>query len=296
MKYNVIILSLLMCLFIFSFKGESDTDLQKNQSINLQSIGNARELGGYAADNGRKVKRGVLLRTASLNKISSDDIARLTKIYNLSVIADLRMSFEAAAKPDPIIEGVKYVNLRVIDEELYMRKLEKILSGEKDPFEILKITVNSGMISDNIYIDFLSGNFGKKAYSEFFKELLNLPEGRSLLFHCTQGKDRTGCAAMLILSALGVSEDIILEDYMLTNIFNAGLIENDRKMLLSRGIKEDELKKYMFVLNSVNMEMMTNALSWLKENYGSPVGYIINELGINENEIEKLKSKFLEKE
>ncbi|MBQ7559601.1 MAG: tyrosine-protein phosphatase [Synergistaceae bacterium] len=296
MKYNVIILSLLMCLFIFSFKGEADTDLQKNQSINLQSIGNARELGGYVAGDGRKVKRGVLLRTASLNKISSDDIARLTKIYNLSVIADLRMSFEAAAKPDPVIEGVKYVNLRVIDEELYMRKLEKILSGEKDPFEILKITVNSGMISDNIYIDFLSGNFGKKAYSEFFKELLNLPEGRSLLFHCTQGKDRTGCAAMLILSALGVSEDIILEDYMLTNIFNAGLIENDRKMLLSRGIKEDELKKYMFVLNSVNIEMMTNALSWLKENYGSPVGYIIHELGINENEIEKLKSKFLERE
>lgn len=296
MKYNVIILSLLMCLFIFSFKGEADTDLQKNQSINLQSIGNARELGGYVAGDGRKVKRGVLLRTAGLNKISSEDVTRLTKIYNLSVIADFRMSFEAAAKPDPVIEGVKYVNLRVIDEELYMRELEKILSGERDPFEILKITVNSGVISDNLYIDFLSGNFGKKAYSEFFKELLNLPEGRSLLFHCTQGKDRTGCAAMLILSALGVSENIILEDYMLTNIFNAGLIENDRKMLLSRGIKEDELKKYMFVLNSVNIEMMTNALSWLKENYGSPVGYIINELGIRKDEIEKLKSKFLEKE
>ena len=296
MKYNVIILSLLMCLFIFSFKGEADTDLQKNQSINLQSVGNARELGGYLTKDGQKIKRGVLLRTAGLNKISSEDVTRLTKIYNLSVIADFRMSFEAAAKPDPVIEGVKYVNLRVIDEELYMRELEKILSGERDPFEILKITVNSGVISDNLYIDFLSGNFGKKAYSEFFKELLNLPEGRSLLFHCTQGKDRTGCAAMLILSALGVSEDIILEDYMLTNIFNADLIENDRKMLLSRGIKEDELKKYMFVLNSVNMEMMTNALSWLKENYGSPVGYIIHELGINENEIEKLKSKFLEQE
>ena len=126
---------------------------------------------------------------------------------------------------------------------------------------------------------------------------MNLPEGRSLLFHCTQGKDRTGCAAMLILSALGVSEDIILEDYMLTNIFNADLIEKDRKMLLSRGIKEDGLWwKYMFVLNSVKKELMTNALSWLKENYGSPVGYIINELGISEDEIEKLKSKFLEKE
>lgn len=92
MKYNVIILSLLMCLFIFSFKGEADTDLQKNQSINLQSVGNARELGGYLTKDGQKIKRGVLLRTAGLNKISSEDVTRLTKIYNLSVIADFSLN------------------------------------------------------------------------------------------------------------------------------------------------------------------------------------------------------------
>ena len=291
---KIIAVTLLMTFFSFTSFEQTQAD---KQSINLTSVNNARELGGYITNDGRKIKHGVLLRTAVLNKISSEDITRLTQDYNLSVIADFRMSFEAAAKPDPVIEGVKYVNLRVIDEELFMREIEKRLAGEKDPFELLKTTAESGVINENMYIDFLSGNFGKKAYSEFFKELLNLPEGRSLLFHCTQGKDRTGCAAMLILSALGVSEDIILEDYMLTNIFNADLIEKDRKMLLSRGIKEDGLWwKYMFVLNSVKKELMTNALSWLKENYGSPVGYIINELGISEDEIEKLKLKFLEKE
>ena len=291
---KIIAVTLLMTFFSFTSFAQTQAD---KQSINLTSVNNARELGGYITNDGRKIKHGVLLRTAVLNKISSEDITRLTQNYNLSVIADFRMSFEAAAKPDPVIEGVKYVNLRVIDEELFMREIEKRLAGEKDPFELLKTTAESGVINENMYIDFLSGNFGKKAYSEFFKELLNLPEGRSLLFHCTQGKDRTGCAAMLILSALGVSEDIILEDYMLTNIFNADLIEKDRKMLLSRGIKEDALWwKYMFVLNSVKKELMTNALSWLKENYGSPVGYIINELGISEDEIEKLKLKFLEKE
>ncbi len=291
---KIIAVTLLMTFFSFTAFAQTQADMQ---SINLTSVNNARELGGYITLDGRKIKHGVLLRTAVLNKISSEDITRLTQNYNLSVIADFRMSYEAAAKPDPVIEGVKYVNLRVIDEELFMRELEKRLAGEKDPFAILKASAESGVINENMYIDFLSGNFGKKAYSEFFKELLNLPEGRSLLFHCTQGKDRTGCAAMLILSALGVSEDIILEDYMLTNIFNADLIEKDRKMLLSRGIKEDGLWwKYMFVLNSVKKELMTNALSWLKENYGSPAGYIINELGISEDEIEKLKSKFLEKE
>ena len=266
------------------------------QSINLKSINNARELGGYLTAEGKKIKRGVLLRTAKLNKISSQDITRLTKIYNLATIADLRMTSEALPHPDPVIEGVRYVNLRVIDEDLFLLELEKKLSGDKDPFETLKTIANSGLIGEDLYINFLAGEYGKKAYKEFFHELLILPPGRSLLFHCTQGKDRTGCAAMLILSALGSGEDTIIEDYMLTNIFNADLIAADRKMLTGHGVKEEELDKYFFILNAVHPTLMKNALAWLKENYGSPIGYIINELKVSQGDLKELKLKFLEEE
>ena len=289
MKYSVIILSLLLCLCNLS-----NSEAVMNQSINLESVGNARELGGYITNDGQKVKHGVLLRTAALNKISSDDIEKLMKVYNLSTITDLRMSYEVAPKPDPVIEGVKYVNLRVIDEELFNRELEAKLKLEGDAIERLKLTVDSGLVSYDMYVNFLSSDSGKKAYREFFQELLALPPEHSLLFHCSQGKDRTGCAAMLILSALGVSEETILQDYMLTNTFNADLIDSQRKMLLARGMKESEIEKYMIVLDEVNPKTMTTLLSWLKENYDSPVGYIINELGIAEDEIESLKAKFLE--
>ena len=67
-------------------------------------------------------------------------------------------------------------------------------------------------------------------------------------------------------------------------------------MLLSNGVKESEMGRYMLVLDEVNPKTMTTVLSWLKENYGSPVGYIIKELGLSEDDIEKLKSKFLEEE
>ena len=290
MKYSIIILSFLLCL-CSSNRIEADV---KTQSINLKSVSNARELGGYITNDGRKVKHGVLLRTAALNKISSEDLKRLTENYSLAVIADLRMTFEISPKPDPAIEGVKYVNLRVINEELFKKELEKKLAFEGDAIERIKMIVESGLVSQNMYVGFLSDEYGKKAYREFFRELIDLPPERSLLFHCSQGKDRTGCAAMLILSALGVSEEIIMEDYLLTNIFNADLIEGQRKMLLSNGIKESELEKYMIVLDEVNPKLMNTLLSWLKENYGSPVGYIINELGISNGEIETLKSKFLE--
>jgi len=287
----LIILSVLLFVCFFSAKSEAENNLQ---SINLKSVGNARELGGYYTINGKKIKHGVLLRTAALNKISSEDLTRLTKDYNLSVIADLRMSYEVAAKPDPLIDGVKYVNLRVIDEDLYRKTLEKKLNMEGNAMERLKLIVDSGIVSYDMYINFISTDSGKKAYREFFRELINLPPERSLLFHCTQGKDRTGLASMLILSALGASEEIILEDFMLTNIFNADLIAGQRKMLLSRGMKESELEKYMIVLDEVNPKLINKVLDWLKENYGSPVGYITKELGVSEAEIEALKAKFLE--
>ena len=268
--------------------------MQKSQSINLKSIGNARELGGYPTADGRKVKRGVLLRTAALYGISSEDVTRLTKDYRLSVIADLRTSLEAGTKPDPIIEGVKYVSLHVLNEEAFTKNVEKQLAVEGGVMERLNFVVDSGIVSYDMYVRFLSNDSGKKAYREFFRELIDLPPERSLLFHCSQGKDRTGCAAMLILSALGVSEDVVMEDYMLTNVFNAELIDGQHKMLQSHGVKESDMEKYMLVLDEVNPKTMNMLLSWLKENYGSPVGYIINELGISNDKIETLKAKFLE--
>ena len=273
LKHVVIVLSLILCLCGFSSS-------EANQSINLESVGNARELGGYTTVDGRTVKHGVLLRTAALNKISSDDVKRLTDIYHLAVIADLRASLEVAPKPDPVIEGVKYLNLRVINEEAFTRDVEKKLAFEGDAMTRLKMIVDD--------------DSGKKAYHEFFRELLDLPEGRSLLFHCSQGKDRTGCAAMLILSALGVSEDTIMEDYMLTNTFNAEIIAGQRKMLLSHGMNDSELEKYMLVLDEVSPKTMTALLAWLKDNYGSPVEYIVQELGISEEDIAALQTKFLE--
>ena len=288
MKYSAIILSLLFCLMTCSLASA------ETQSIGLKTVGKARELGGYTVSDGRKIKHGVLLRTAALYGISSDDVTRLTEDYRLSVIADLRMSFEVAPKPDPVIDGVKYVSLRVINEELFTKEVEKKLSVEGGVVERLKFLVDSGIVSYDMYVGFLASDSGKKAYREFFRELVDLPAGRSLLFHCTQGKDRTGCAAMLVLSALGASEDTIMKDYLLTNVFNAERIDGQRKMLHSHGVKESDIEIYMMILDEVSPKMMNTLLAWLKKNYGSPVGYITDALGVSPDEIEHLKAKFLE--
>ncbi|MBR0258636.1 MAG: tyrosine-protein phosphatase, partial [Synergistaceae bacterium] len=105
----------------------------------------------------------------------------------------------------------------------------------------------------------------------------------------------TGCAAMLILSALGVDEDTIMADYVLTNTFNAKLIESERKMLEERGYRGEELEAIMKAMDEVDPQYMINALEWMKENYSSVAGYITQKLGVSESQIDALREKFLAK-
>jgi len=270
------------------------------RSLGLNGVGNARELGGYACADGRVVKSGVFLRTAALANATEEDIRILKDDYGLCVVLDLRMSSEVESAPDPEIEGVKNLHLGIIDEEAMAAKRQGIRAEDMEGLDLsqktdqLKLAIRLGYISDQMYIEFLSGEAGKAGYARMFRELLALPEGGSLLFHCTQGKDRTGCAAMLILSALGVDEETILADFLLTNTFNAALIEGERRMLAAQGIEGDELEALMHAMDEVDPQFMINALNWMKTTYGSALGYIRTELGVTDEEIELLREKYLE--
>ncbi len=270
------------------------------QSISMNGIGNARELGGYKSADGRTVKKGVFLRTAALSKATDEDIKRLKDVYNLSLIVDYRTDREISSAPDPKIEGVKNINLPILDEKKMMADMKDISEEELAKYDLtnkmdqLKLAVKTGVINDQMYVGFLSSDLGKENYGKFFKELLALPDGEAVLFHCTQGKDRTGCGAMLILSALDVDEDTIMADYELTNLYNAALIEKERQMLIQEGYEGEELESMMKAMDEVNPDYMRIGLDWVKENYGSVKGYITKELGVTEDELERFKDRFLE--
>lgn len=277
-------------------KGEKMESITKEiQSIKMEKLGNARELGGYVSQDGRKVKRGLLLRSAKPVSASENDLNRLKNDFHLGTIIDFRMSYEREIEPNPQIEGVNDFWCPIIDEDQISANVN-MTSGLKpmNTFERLKIAIDKGIVTDKMYVNFLSMEQGKKGYREFFRQLLALPEGKALLFHCTQGKDRTGLGAMLILSALDVDESTIMQDYMLTNIFNENLISREKQMLSQYNLSEEEMNKYLSVMDQVDSVYMQNAIDFLKKDYGSPKGYIIKELGLTEKDFEILKNKFLE--
>lgn len=287
------VLGLLIILFVSKKAHSSET-----HSIGLIGVGNARELGGYSAAEGRTVKHGVILRAAKLFSATSDDIKRLHDVYHLSAILDFRITDEREAAPDKEIPGAKNIHLRIINEQRTIESMYAEKYGKKpdtsSKLKFLKIAIETGFVSEKMYIRFLSDHQGKEGYGRMFQEILALPEGKSILFHCTQGKDRTGLAAMLILSALGADEKTIIHDYLLTNIFNAGLIASERRMLAENGLSGEELDTYMKAMDEVDPQYMINALEWMKENYSSVTGYITKELGVTERQLEIMRGKFLE--
>jgi protein-tyrosine phosphatase len=111
--------------------------------------------------------------------------------------------------------------------------------------------LDSGIISDQMYVEFLQGETGKAGFRNFFRVLLETPEGSAVLWHCTNGKDRTGVAAMLLLGILNVDEETIMADFMLTNTFNEAEITATRQQLqkyIQDEAKLDELLELILSL------------------------------------------------
>ncbi len=267
--------------------------MDHRQSIKLKSVRNARELGGYPSSDGRTVKSGVLLRTAKLDEMTSEDIQILKEHYRLGTIIDFRMALEMASE-DPVIGDVYYAHLDVIDTAAFSSQGTADIDIKKlTVCQMVKLAEMTGMLDEKMYILFLSSDMGKKAYEHFFRILLEASPDRAVLWHCTSGKDRTGIASMLLLSALGVDEKFIMEDYLLTNEYHADKIESTKRFMLSNGLDDAYAEKVALVYDKVDERFMQTAIEYLKQTYGSVGGYIRDGLHITQDEIDQLKEKYL---
>lgn len=264
------------------------------QSIGLTSVANARELGGYRIGDSI-VKKSVLLRSGSLVDITEEDKKILSEKYHLSMLVDFRMRMETESFPDPEIGDAIYLKLPVMEMEdspEYDEELAKE-AFKKGRLEMLKDAIRMGMLDERLYAYFLLSDRGKEAYRNFFKVLLELPEGGGVLWHCTDGKDRTGIAAMLLLTALGADKELIIEDYLLSNEYNSAKIQLAEESVRGMDVTEEVKRQITFGLAAVYESYMASAMQALTDKYGSVDGYLATEIGVGESEKDILRTKFL---
>ena len=266
-------------------------------ALRTTGIINARQLGGYMIL-GKRIKDDRLLRTASLARLLPKDKEILESYYRVGIVCDFRMSIEREQMKDPELSGASNVFLSIMEAEDFPDADPEMLKIVADPntdrMVLLKNAMDMGMLSESLYVDFLLSERGKASYRKFFECLLELPEDKAILWHCTDGKDRTGVASMLLLAALGADRELILTDYLLTNRFNEKRLSAVKASLEKSPMSPEMKEVALFGAGAVFEKYMTNALDALNEKYGSPMGYIAKELRIGDSERADLCRKYLE--
>ena len=229
------------------------TNGTEQRLIPLAGAYNVRDLGGYAAANGKRVAWGKVFRAGDLATLSHADLATLASIPIVSCI-DFRTSQEVAAAPDLQPSTLRNEFALLIDpgNMLRMINLEAGL-GEKAMQDINCMLVD----------DF------QDEYAQFFA-ILAASANAPVLFHCSAGKDRTGYAAALFLAALGVHRQTIVQDYMLSAVY--------------LGNKYDAiLHKYpnMAPALTVKPQYLDAAFDRIDQHYGGMESYLTNNLKVN---------------
>ncbi|MGN0778051.1 MAG: tyrosine-protein phosphatase [Aristaeellaceae bacterium] len=270
-----------------------EKDTMEQHMIDIGGIDNARQLGGYIGADGRRVKDGLLLRTGRLDTLSAEAAAELAEQYHIQYVVDFRMGYEREKDPDQEIPGAQnvWINLYEVDMSnpdmvALMRRIAAAQSDLEKSVEYAK----SGRLS-GLYTELLMRELGQQGYAQFFDILLEA-DG-AVLWHCTHGKDRTGVAAALLLYVLGVDEEVIMQDFLLTNEVYQDAILQTQAALRASGY-DDALVQEAQAMVGVKGEYLEAALEAVRQTYGSLDAYIRDQLGVSEEEQQLLREKYLE--
>lgn len=259
--------------------------------IELEGTCNTRDQGGMETVSGQRVRAKKLIRSDALDRLSDNDIRILVDECDLRTVIDLRTDVEQQAAPDPIerMPDVKFVSLPVLAGSAVGLTREHSLHSLWEEF--LKLKGDPMGVISKTYPLMLLGDAGIAAYKQFFEILLAQEEG-AVLWHCSEGKDRTGVASMLILFTLGVPFATIMEDYLATNLFarqKMKRIANDLKKV-HLADKSDEA---LLALICAHEEYMDAAMEAVEGKYGSLDAYLTEVLGLTSVKRQILAEKYL---
>ena len=287
------LVSFFICCAIFfvSCDANMGEDMQtlnlENQLIGIENAHNARELGGYRIGN-KVVREDVLLRSGKLSNLSGKDSALLCDKYNVQCIYDFRGAEEVAADPDVIPAGARHLPLSISFSGSGSQSGVNYGSQE----EIIKMLLENAEhpaiqnMCTTLYELIFFEESSHEVYRKFFADLVGVnPREGALLWHCTQGKDRAGCASAMILAALGAERSLIMADYILSQDYYA-------PMVARIPVQTEAQKRVINTLIGANPEIFEAALDKIDAQYGSFTNYLKECIGVTEQMMETLREKY----
>lgn len=249
--------------------------------VRLEGVSNFRDLGGYKTKDGRRVKKGLLFRSADLTNMTDKDKAVLQSL-KIKYFFDFRDVQEANIRPDPMIEGIKYERVAAnnyVQEAPTNYTIEDVAHTYKE---------FNGDTLKKMYASMTVQNPAYKRLLEIIQEPTNL----GLVQHCAVGKDRTGIGSALILLALDVPKETIIEDYLLSN----EQLKSLHEVILAKldGINDPVILQTAKDLLTAKEEYIESFFTAISKNYRDSSAYLLQEYNLDIGKREKLMELYLE--
>ncbi|WP_068079533.1 tyrosine-protein phosphatase [Novosphingobium rosa] len=249
----------------------------------LQGGRNFRDLGGYRTQDGRTVKWGVLFRSGAMAGLTPADYTYLEK-RGIRVVCDFRDTGERAAEPVnwPAAHAPK-----VLSDDYHLDMAQSLPKGDMAHW-----TAEEGRAAMATSYPMMLTQFNGQ-FRRMFGELLahRVP----LAFNCTAGKDRTGIAAALVLTSLGVPRETVIEDYLLTNryldgskMMHAGTRTNNPSLAAMAKMPPEVLRAMM----AADRSYIEAAFKVIDQHPGGADGYLRDEMGLSKADLTRLRSMY----
>lgn len=284
-----------------------DSDTAVNQRLRvaprllpMSVTANFRDYGGQLTADGRQVVWGKLFRTGHMGEMSDADKQVLQQL-NIQAICDFRRADEMARQPSQLPEGLVPTAISISPGSA--TDLFSALNNEYVNDDHIDETIIDNFMQD-INCDLVISH--QASYRKMFDTLIANANSSSII-HCSAGKDRTGFGGLLMLSALGVNAECIMEDYLRTNEYVDIAKEVERWAVSyyaaseSKGlddkhkgkVKSPFNRKAIAIILRVKASYLQAAMDTIDSRYGGVDRYLREEIGLTEGELGLLRDCYL---
>lgn len=262
----------------------------KLKRIKFNKLKNTRDLGGFPASDGKVIKEKTLIRSGSLAKATEKDMDKLLNVYNLGTVIDLRIEAEIKDKPYVLPDNINYHNILILDKSY--------LGIARDEYSLMSwfnLFTDTDRTPEDVFAQMYEMLVFSERSAELIPQIFDIlleNDDKSVLWHCSAGKDRVGVVTMLILYALGVDKELIIKDFMATNRFSAAEIYKTR-IFAPLVIKKRRQRKCLAVLMGVKSVYLKKIFDRIESEFSGIEDFFERQYGISGEKIAELRRKYL---
>ncbi|NMF96399.1 tyrosine-protein phosphatase [Aromatoleum toluolicum] len=252
----------------------------------LSGTSNFRSLAGLPTADGRRIAGHVVLRSDQLDRLKPADWGVLASL-GVKTVCDLRTASERNRFPNRLPEhGMRQIPIELVGDVRSNPELVEPLRrrhGAEGAVEMMK----------QMYRQF------PEALAPHLATLFGLfrEDEVPVLVHCVVGKDRTGFTVAVILRALGVADEVVMADYLLSARIRQ-IADEERRAATARIIRRvterDVTDDMVDAILDARPEYLNAALDAVRERYGSMEGYLKARAGLDERALAELRERWLE--